>query len=188
MATADQSGSEKKIVLRIRRSEEEEEGEEFLISESGAALSGTLKKMLEDGADGVITLTNVRKYTIQMIIDYLETHATATATERGCRDFDREFASGKDHYLLKGLMIDADTLKIRDLTDLLARKIADYVRNKSIKYRFIVLRGREPTTEEKEQWRNLPRVVDWDEQRRLEELDELDEQLAQANIRNLLEI
>ncbi|KAL3615712.1 hypothetical protein CASFOL_041373 [Castilleja foliolosa] len=172
-----------KIVLRIRRSEEEE-GEEFVISESGAALSETLKKMLEDGADGVITLSNVRRYTVPMIIDYLETHATAT--DRACGDFDREFASGKDHYFIKGLLLDAYTLKIEKLANLLVQKLVDYSKTKSMKYRHIWLTGREPTTEEKERWRQIFPRVDWDEQRRLEQLDEPEEQLAKANIRFLV--
>ncbi|KAL3635970.1 hypothetical protein CASFOL_020517 [Castilleja foliolosa] len=196
MATADQSGSliapeEKKIVLRIRRPEEEE-GVEFGISESAAALSETLKKMLEDGAaaDGVITLPNVRRYTVPLIVAYLETHATVTASVCQDRDrkyaFDRQFAAGKDHYFLKGLLLDALTLKIEALADLMAQKIADYMLNKSYKYQFIVLRGREPTTEEKERWNQILPNIGWEEQRRKEEQDEVEERLAEANINSLI--
>ncbi|KAL3624146.1 hypothetical protein CASFOL_032962 [Castilleja foliolosa] len=106
--------------LRIRV-----EGDEFVISRSGAALSVTLKKMLDDGASDVITLSNIGSRNLSMIISYLETHAAVDLSDEEKRNFDDDFASGKGFGFLKKLMIDAHNLKIEGLKGVLAPKVAD---------------------------------------------------------------
>ncbi|KAL3614939.1 hypothetical protein CASFOL_040600 [Castilleja foliolosa] len=108
--------------LRLRVEEEEE----FVISRSGAVLSATLKKMLDDGAADVITLPNIGSRTFPMIIAYLETHAAVDLSDEEKCNFDSEFASsGEDMDILKKLMIDAYYLKIEALKGVLAPKLAD---------------------------------------------------------------
>ncbi|KAL3624216.1 hypothetical protein CASFOL_033032 [Castilleja foliolosa] len=109
--------------LRIRV-----EDKEFVISRSGAALSATLKKMMDDGASDVITLNNIDSRNLSMIISYLETHAAADLSDEEKRNFDGEFASGKDFYFLRKLMLDAHNLKIKALKRVLAPKVADVIK------------------------------------------------------------
>ncbi|KAL3624225.1 hypothetical protein CASFOL_033041 [Castilleja foliolosa] len=109
--------------LRIRV-----EDKEFVISRSGASLSAKLKKMLDDGASDVITLYNIDSRNFSMIISYLETHAAVDLSDEEKRDFDGEFASGKDFYFLKKLMLDAHHLKIEALKGILAPKVADVIK------------------------------------------------------------
>ncbi|KAL3624215.1 hypothetical protein CASFOL_033031 [Castilleja foliolosa] len=115
--------------LRIRV-----EDREFVISRSGAALSATLKKMLDDGASDVITLPNIGSLNLSMIISYLETHAAVDLSDEQKRNFDGEFASGKDFGFLKKLMLDAHHLKIEALKGILAPKVADVVKILSEKW------------------------------------------------------
>ncbi|KAL3614693.1 hypothetical protein CASFOL_040455 [Castilleja foliolosa] len=118
--------------LRIRVEEEEE----FVVSRSGAVLSATLKKMLDDGAADVITLPNIGSRTFPMIIAYLETHAAVDLSDEEKLNFDSEFASsGKDMDFLKKLMIDAYYLmKIEGIKGVLAPTLADMLKIEAEEY------------------------------------------------------
>ncbi|KAL3615666.1 hypothetical protein CASFOL_041327 [Castilleja foliolosa] len=127
--------------LRIRVEEEE-----FVISRSVAALSPTIKTMLDGGVADVITLPNIGSRTFPMIISYLETHAAVDLSDKEKLNFDSEFASGKDLDFLKKLMIDAYYLQIEGIKGVLAPTIADMlkIQSENYNYKSLVDRTRAP--------------------------------------------
>ncbi|KAL3636293.1 hypothetical protein CASFOL_020840 [Castilleja foliolosa] len=160
------------------------EEEEFVISQSGAALSETIRTTLDD--DGVVVLSNIRSRTFPMIIAYLETHAAVDLSDEEKWSFDREFASGMDIDFLEKLIIDAYYLKIQGLIDVLAHKMYDVVKIKSANWTCRSLADEVQTPKWKEQYVRTMTDKDWaaeDVRRRhRKRLKDLEEQAEKIKI------
>ncbi|XP_058725630.1 SKP1-like protein 14 [Vicia villosa] len=95
----------------------------------------TIQSFMEESQDiATIPLANVMSQHLAMIIEYCKKHVSQEETEDAKEKFDDEFAkelSGED---MKDLFLAANYLNIKSLIDLLARSLADYIKNKSVEF------------------------------------------------------
>ncbi|PIN11060.1 SCF ubiquitin ligase, Skp1 component [Handroanthus impetiginosus] len=112
------------------------DGQEFIIPKSAAVLSGTIKNMLEEGfGDSVIPILNVDGKTLAKIIAYLNEHGSGNhMSDEKKKDFDGEFLSQQEITDLFEIVMAANFLNIKELMDTVCQKIADIMKNKSVKW------------------------------------------------------
>ncbi|KAH6784168.1 hypothetical protein C2S52_009127 [Perilla frutescens var. hirtella] len=99
------------------------DGHEFEVSESVAALSVTIKNMVDDGcSDKPIPILNVDAKSLSKVIGYIKDHAA-----------DKGFVVSDDEDFddLLDCLLAANYLNIGDLLRLLSKKISDLIANKS---------------------------------------------------------
>ncbi|KAG8380535.1 hypothetical protein BUALT_Bualt06G0025700 [Buddleja alternifolia] len=118
--------------LTIRSSDDHE----FVISESAAVLSETIKSLVEDGCAGnVIPLPNVDGKTLAKIITYLNKHADEAVSGEEKKRFDDEFFTGEEmNTIIFDVVLAANYLDIKNLFAMTTQKIADKIANKSVNY------------------------------------------------------
>ncbi|KAH6804038.1 hypothetical protein C2S51_032285 [Perilla frutescens var. frutescens] len=98
------------------------DGHELEVSKSVAALSVTMKNMVDDGcSDNPIPLPNVEAKTLSKVIGYLKDHADKGFVVSDDEDFDD----------LLDCILAANYLNIGDLLRVLLKKISDLIANKS---------------------------------------------------------
>ncbi|XP_019171912.1 PREDICTED: SKP1-like protein 1B [Ipomoea nil] len=129
MSSSDINDCEKMVRLRAN------DGEEFEVAESVAALSQTLKFVVEDagglGEDSVIPLLKVDGNTLAKILEYCKVHAAAAGKSNAeKKEFDKKFVE-VDQAELYDLLTAADYLEIRDLLELMAQRVADMIKGKT---------------------------------------------------------
>ncbi|KAH6760400.1 hypothetical protein C2S51_017349 [Perilla frutescens var. frutescens] len=123
------------------------DGHEFEVSESVAALSVTIKNMVDDGcSDKPIPILNVDAKTLSKVIGYIKDHAA-----------DKGFVVSDDEDFddLLDCLLAANYLNIGDLLRLLSKKISDLIANKSTEeIRELFELENDFTKEEEEEARN----------------------------------
>ncbi|XP_019175277.1 PREDICTED: SKP1-like protein 1A [Ipomoea nil] len=128
MSSLDINDCEKMVRLRAN------DGEEFEVAESVAALSQTLKFVVEDagglGEDSVIPLPKVDGNTLAKILEYRKVHAAAGKSNAEKMKFDKKFVE-VDQAELYDLLTAADYLEIRDLLEIMAQRVADMIKGKT---------------------------------------------------------
>lgn len=116
----------KKIVLRTS------DAETFVVAETVAKESHTIKAMIEDGcADAEIPLPNVTGGILAKVIEYLDFHHgrdRKRSTE--LKSFDSAFVK-VDKDTLFDLIMAANYLDIKSMLDLTCQAAADMIKNKS---------------------------------------------------------
>ncbi|XP_020151140.1 SKP1-like protein 1B [Aegilops tauschii subsp. strangulata] len=128
MAYAAAATPEKKLMLRSS------DGVEFLVEETVAIESQTIKHMVEDDcANNIIPLPNVKAEILTMVIKYCKQHvqkrgaeptdSTAKASEWDLKTFDKEFVEVEQRVLFD-LILAANYLDIKGLMDLTCQKVA----------------------------------------------------------------
>ncbi|KAK4430963.1 SKP1-like protein 11 [Sesamum alatum] len=130
---AENPETEEKIMktLILRSSD----GQEFVVSEAAATLSVTVKNLVEDAGDGkVITLALVDGGTLAKVVTYLNKHAEDGVSEEEKRKFDKEFVSGEEMSVLFDVVSAANFLDVKDLLAMVCEKIADTMKDKSVKW------------------------------------------------------
>uniref|UniRef100_A0A5B7BJS1 SKP1-like protein n=1 Tax=Davidia involucrata TaxID=16924 RepID=A0A5B7BJS1_DAVIN len=121
------SSAENKNLITLKSSD----GEEFVVEESVAIQSATIKNMVEDDcASTTIPVPNVDGKTLAMVIEYCNKHATEEEEEEDFKQFDSEFVD-KDQAVLYDLIMAANYLNIKGLLDQLCEKVASMIRGKS---------------------------------------------------------
>ncbi|XP_050902884.1 SKP1-like protein 14 [Lathyrus oleraceus] len=95
----------------------------------------TIQSFMDDSEDiATIPLANVTSQHLAMIIEYCKKHVSEEENEDAKDKFDVEFTkklSGED---MKLLIVAANYLNIKSLLDLLARTLADHIKNKSVEF------------------------------------------------------
>ncbi|KAI3458943.1 hypothetical protein Pfo_015606 [Paulownia fortunei] len=125
-----EAAKKKTLTITLRSSD----GHEFVVSESAAVLSVTIKNMVEDECTGnVIPLPLVDGGTLAMVVTYLNKHAKEGVSDDEKRKFDELFVSGKELGVLFDVVLAANYLNIKDLLDMLCQKIADTIKNKDVR-------------------------------------------------------
>ena len=114
------SASNSKTVTLVSSDEES-----FVIAESVAAQSITLRHIMED-SDGQIPLFNVTSRVLTKVIDYLKNHDGGGADDEKKKK-DDELVSGVPVKLLLECLMAANYLNIDALIDLVSKKIADSI-------------------------------------------------------------
>ncbi|KAM7526876.1 hypothetical protein LguiA_016778 [Lonicera macranthoides] len=105
------------------------DGTEFVVKESIAIQSVTIKNMVDDNcATTTIPLPNVDGKTLQLALDFCTKHADKNVSEDDLKKFDSEFVE-KEISILFDLAMAANYLDIKDLMDLVCQKIADEIKD-----------------------------------------------------------
>ncbi|GJR38034.1 putative nuclease HARBI1 [Tanacetum coccineum] len=129
------TSSSKKIVLKSG------DDETFEIDEIVALESQTIKFMIEDEcADNVIPLPSIASGTLSKIIEYCKKHAESPKKDdnddndekavEDLKSFDAEFAK-LDMAIIQDILLAANFLEIKKLTDLMCQTIADTIKGKT---------------------------------------------------------
>ncbi|KAK1355684.1 hypothetical protein POM88_048940 [Heracleum sosnowskyi] len=116
------------------------DNETFKVEEAVAFLSKTIKHMIEhDCADTVIHLPKVSSTILAKVIEYCKKHVTSpkgdnetnkTAEDNELKSFDEEFVK-VDKKILFGLIMAANYLKIKSLSDLTCQAVDDMIEEKT---------------------------------------------------------
>ncbi|XP_019170962.1 PREDICTED: SKP1-like protein 1B [Ipomoea nil] len=128
MSSSDINDCEKTVRLRAN------DGEEFEVAESVAALSQTLKFVVEDagglGEDSVIPLPKVDGNTLAKILEYCKVHAAAGKSNAEKKEFDKKFVE-VDQAELYDLLMAANYLDISELLEIVFQRVADMIKGKT---------------------------------------------------------
>ncbi|XP_019170949.1 PREDICTED: SKP1-like protein 1A [Ipomoea nil] len=127
MSSSGANDGEKMVRLRTN------DGEEFEVAESVAALSQTIKFVVEDssmGENSVIPLPKVDGETLAKILEYCEVHTAAGKTNAEKKEFDQKFVEVEQAELYV-LLTAADYLAISELKEKLVRRVVDMIKGKT---------------------------------------------------------
>ncbi|KAI0530912.1 hypothetical protein KFK09_000460 [Dendrobium nobile] len=103
------------------------DGKKVVVEEEVAMMSETLSHIIEDNlARNVIPISNVTSTVLSYVFQYCKRHLTMDDLE----DFDNEFVD-VDVDTLYDLLMAANYLNVKDLLDLVCRKVADLIRGKT---------------------------------------------------------
>ncbi|CAK8534699.1 unnamed protein product [Lathyrus sativus] len=95
----------------------------------------TIQSFIDDSEDiATIPLANVLSQHLAMIIEYCKKHVSEEETDNAKDKFDVEFTKELNSDDMKLLLLAANYLNIKSLMDLLARTIADHIKNKSVEF------------------------------------------------------
>ncbi|KAL3838299.1 hypothetical protein ACJIZ3_022890 [Penstemon smallii] len=129
------------------------DGQEFIISKKAATLSETIKAMVEeDDSSSVFPLTVVDSKTLADVIAFLNKHVECGDDDDKKTRCNDEFIAGKELNELFNLILAANYLNVKDLLDLISGKIADMMKDKSVKWvreNFNIQNDYSPEEEEK---------------------------------------
>ncbi|KAL0914018.1 hypothetical protein M5K25_017515 [Dendrobium thyrsiflorum] len=119
------------------------DGEEFLVEETVAMESQTIRHMIEDGcADSGIPLPNVNSKILSKVIEYSKKHVESAAkaaaagggdektAEEDLKGWDSDFVK-VDQATLFDLILAANYLNIKGLLDLTCQTVADMIKGKT---------------------------------------------------------
>ncbi|KAI0500917.1 hypothetical protein KFK09_019135 [Dendrobium nobile] len=119
------------------------DGEEFLVEETVAMESQTIRHMIEDGcADSGIPLPNVNSKILSKVIEYCKKHVESAAkaaaagggdektAEEDLKGWDSDFVK-VDQATLFDLILAANYLNIKGLLDLTCQTVADMIKGKT---------------------------------------------------------
>lgn len=107
------------------------DGQEFVVAESVAVQSQTIRCMIEDEcADGVILVPNVKGSVLSKVLAFCRKHVESSSDE-DLKTWDKEFVK-VDQATLFDLILAAGYLNIRDLMDLTCQTAADVIKNMSV--------------------------------------------------------
>ncbi|KAH0456650.1 hypothetical protein IEQ34_014557 [Dendrobium chrysotoxum] len=119
------------------------DGEEFLVDETVAMESQTIRHMIEDGcADSGIPLPNVNSKILSKVIEYCKKHVESAAKaaaagggdektgEEDLKGWDSDFVK-VDQATLFDLILAANYLNIKGLLDLTCQTVADMIKGKT---------------------------------------------------------
>ncbi|XP_016488724.2 SKP1-like protein 11 [Nicotiana tabacum] len=126
MAEASSSITEK-FFLTLKSSD----GDEFVLEESIAIQSITIKNMVEDGcSSSVIPLSKVDTETLIKVIEYMKMHSSTSSNEEEIENFDKKFVSNSINTILN-ILEAANFLDINNLLELCAEAVANRIKNKT---------------------------------------------------------
>lgn len=123
-APTSRDNAKKMVTLRTS------DGENFVVDEAVAAMSETIKKLLEDcDGDDIIPLPNVAAKTVVKVMEWCKKHTddVGKLTEEELRTWDAEFVA-MDQDTLHGVILAANYLNVKGLLDQLTERAADIVR------------------------------------------------------------
>ncbi|KAJ4757850.1 hypothetical protein LUZ62_022894 [Rhynchospora pubera] len=135
--TTGNNTSRKKITLKCS------DGQEFEVPEAVAKVSPTICQIIEDNfAEGFILLPNeISATSVAKLIAYCENHSSATDASKteaeadsngeDLENWDRQFTD-MDPMMLLDLCRAAIFLQIKELVDMIAKKIANFLKGKSV--------------------------------------------------------
>ncbi|KAI3954148.1 hypothetical protein MKW98_017972 [Papaver atlanticum] len=109
------------------------DGEHFVVEESVALHSQTIKHMIEDScADNGIPLPNVTSNILAKVIEYCKKHDDHVdeKEKEELKNWDADFVK-VDQPLLFNHILDANFLNIKNLLDLTCQKVADMIKGKT---------------------------------------------------------
>nr|GLL45767.1 SKP1-like protein 1B [Ipomoea trifida] len=128
MSSSGINGCEKMVRLRAN------DGEEFEVAESVAALSQTVKFVMEDagglGEDFVIPLLKVDGKTLAKILEYCKVHAAGGKSNAEKKEFDKKFVEVGQAEVYD-LLTAANYLEIKELLDIMIQRVADMIKGKN---------------------------------------------------------
>ncbi|KAK4403904.1 SKP1-like protein 12 [Sesamum angolense] len=111
------------------------DGQEFSIMSDAARFSETINNMVEDGCvTSAIPLPLVDGKTLAKVVAYLNKLLPVAKDTSEKRKMDEEFLSGEEMSALFEIILAANYLNIKDLLSAVAQKIADMMKNKSVKW------------------------------------------------------
>ncbi|XP_075107173.1 SKP1-like protein 11 [Nicotiana tabacum] len=126
MAEAASSTTEKSF-LTLKSSD----GDEFVLEESIAIQSVTIKNMVEDGcSSNVIPLNKVDTETLIKVIEYMKMQSSTSSNEEEIENFEKEFVSISIKTILN-ILEAANFLDINSLLELCAEAVANRIKNKT---------------------------------------------------------
>nr|XP_016488724.1 PREDICTED: SKP1-like protein 11 [Nicotiana tabacum] len=126
MAEASSSITEK-FFLTLKSSD----GDEFVLEESIAIQSITIKNMVEDGcSSSVIPLSKVDTETLIKVIEYMKMHSSTSSNEEEIENFDKKFVSNSINTILN-ILEAANFLDINNLLELCAEAVANRIKKKT---------------------------------------------------------
>nr|GMD83142.1 quinone oxidoreductase PIG3 [Ipomoea batatas] len=127
MSSSGINDGEKMVRLRAN------DGEEFEVAESVAALSQTVKFVVEDaglGEECVIPLLKVDGKTLAKILEYCKVHAADGKSNAEKKEFDKKFVE-VDQAEVYDLLTAANYLEIRELLDIMIQRVVDMIKGKT---------------------------------------------------------
>ncbi|KAL0403503.1 UNVERIFIED_CONTAM: SKP1-like protein 11 [Sesamum radiatum] len=111
------------------------DGQEFSIMSDAARFSETINNMVEDGcATSAIPLPVVDGKTLAKVVAYLNKLLPVAKNTAEKRKMNEEFLSGEEMSALFQIILAANYLNIKDLLSAVAQRIADMMKNKSVKW------------------------------------------------------
>ncbi|KAL2249276.1 SKP1-like protein 12 [Sesamum indicum] len=111
------------------------DGQEFSIMSDAARFSETINNMVEDGCvTSAIPLPVVDGKTLAKVVAYLNKLLPVANNTAEKRKMNEEFLSGEEMSALFEIILAANYLNIKDLLSAVAQKIADMMKNKSVKW------------------------------------------------------
>ncbi|KAK4435978.1 SKP1-like protein 11 [Sesamum alatum] len=111
------------------------DGQEFSIMSNAAKFSETINNMVEDGcATSAIPLPVVDGRTLAKVVAYMNKLLPVAKNTAEKKKMNEEFLSGEEMSALFELILAANYLNIKDLLSAVAQKIADMMKNKSVKW------------------------------------------------------
>ncbi|KAK4480346.1 hypothetical protein RD792_013417 [Penstemon davidsonii] len=109
------------------------DGRDFIISKNAAILSETIKAMVEeDDSSSIFPLSIVDSKTLADVVTFLNMRVDCGDDDDKKKSCDEEFMAGKDD--MKDLfnhLLAANYLDIKDLLDIICKKIADMMQGNS---------------------------------------------------------
>jgi len=107
------------------------DGKEFVLDETIAVRSQTIKNMVEDDcASNVIPLPNVHSKTMTKVIEYWKKHSEEDVSKDMLLEFDKAFVK-VHHSILHALILAANFLNDKEILDMMCQEIADRIKGKT---------------------------------------------------------
>ncbi|KAL3838300.1 hypothetical protein ACJIZ3_022891 [Penstemon smallii] len=108
-------------------------GQDFIISKKAAILSETIKAMVEeDDSSSVFPLSVVDSKTLADVVTFLNMRVDCSDDDDKKKTCEEEFIAGKDDFHdLFNLLLAVNYLDVKDLLDIICKKIADMMVGKS---------------------------------------------------------
>ncbi|KAL2539653.1 SKP1-like protein 11 [Abeliophyllum distichum] len=139
------SSQEKLLILKSS------DKKEFVVKESVAVQSITIRNLVEDGCDSdPIPLVNVDSKNLALVIEFMEKHADSTLSYFDKKEFDSQFANKPlDEVLV--LALAANYLNIRELLDMLFDILANQIQHMTVEnvQKLLDIQGDDTEEEEK---------------------------------------
>ncbi|KAM7462382.1 hypothetical protein LguiA_030503 [Lonicera macranthoides] len=121
--------SQEKQLITLKSWDEEE----FVVEESVAVKSETIKNIIEDCGLELIPLPNVDGKTLAKVIEYCTKHSTGSNDDsEDLKKFDDEFLDSKEIPVLIDIVLAANYLNIESLVEKICTKIADRIKDMSV--------------------------------------------------------
>ncbi|KAM7466402.1 hypothetical protein LguiB_013964 [Lonicera macranthoides] len=121
--------SQEKKLVTLKSSDKEE----FVVEESIAVTSETIKNIIEDVGLELIPLPNVDGKTLAKVIEYCTKHSTGSNDDsEDIKKFDDEFLDSNQIQVLFDMVLAANYLNIKSLLEKVCTKIADRIKDMSV--------------------------------------------------------